>query len=76
MNGGNLSQGKNPIGWTSGFHSQESTNSEQVVTSIRILPLPWPIPKYLSTVEPLLKYPIGLDRVVDFFALHKSLICD
>ena len=42
-----------------------------------ILPLPWPIPKYQSTVELSLQYRIELDFLVVFFPLmHKSLICD
>ena len=39
--------------------------NNQTVTSIGILPLPWPISKYQPTVKLLLQYPIGLDLVAD-----------
>ena len=56
MNGENLSQGKNVIRWISYHHSQESTNQEQAVTSIRNLTttLDYPkIPTYNWTFTPI-----------------------
>ena len=44
--------------------------NNKAVTSIRNLTnYPWPIPKYQSTIEPLLQYPLRLDFVVAFFPL-------
>ena len=44
--------------------------NNQVITSIRnLINYRWPISKYQPTVEPLPKYPIGLDLVVAFFPL-------
>ena len=55
-NGENLLQGKNPTEWFSNHYSQESTNHEQSVTSIRniITILDYPkIPTYSWTFNPI-----------------------